>query len=161
MSEIIKLFSDEERRIVWTAVLFLFFTLLFEAYVLNISYSNYFIQLFDTQETVFSITAVFCIAASFYLFYLFVALALSSARFVKAVCFLLFTVAVFVEYGYQKALGRFFDAFDYQNAVNVTTEQQITSIFLYFNVAAIVPCLIFLVCLVWIRCENNRQSWYK
>lgn len=161
MSELINLFNDEERRIFWTAVFFLFFTLLFEAYALNISYSDYFIRLFDTQETVFSITAIFCIVASFYLFYLFIVVALSSARFVKGICFLFFTAAIFVEYSYQKALGRFFDVFDYQNAVNVTTEQQITSIFLYFNVAAIVPCLIFLGCLIWVRCENNRQSRYK
>ncbi len=161
MNELIELFSDEKRRIFWTAVFFLIFTLSFEANVLDISYSEYLVQLFDTQDAIFSAAAIFCIAASLYLFYLFIAFALSSSRFVKAFCFLFFTAAVFVEYGYQKALGRFFDAFDYQNAVNVTTEQQIASVFLYFNTAAILPCLVFLACLIWVKRESSRQNWFE
>ena len=158
MDGIIKLFSDEERKIFWVSFFFLFFVFTFETYRLNISYSEYIIYLFDAQDIAFSLITLFCIVISFCLFYLFIVFALSSFWFYKTICFLLFAAAAFVEFSFQKALGRFSDSLDIQNAVATTTDQQIASLLLYFNFAALIPCLVFLLCLVFIKRQDKCQG---
>ena len=153
-----KIFNNEEQKVFWVSLFFLLFVFIFETYKLNISYSAYFIRLFDTQNMASSLITIFCIVVSFCLFYLFIVFTFSSSWIYKTVYFLFFTIAVFVEYSYQKALNRFFESFDVQNALATTSEQQITSLVLYFNSVALIPCLIFLTCLVCIKIKVKRRS---
>lgn len=146
----------DNHKIKWIAFFFVFFIFLFESYTLEVSYSEYYIYLFDTQDVFFTLIIAACIAISLFLFYFFTFLAFSSEGRFKALYFLVFSLAAFVEYGYQKALGRFSDTFDIESAVATTSEQKIASLFLYFNLAAVIPCLLFLICLVVVKRKETH-----
>ena len=101
------------RRLAFGYVLFLF---VFEIYVVRVNYSDYLVYLLDSENQFFLAIAVICILISFYIFYHFIISALSSLWPYKVLYFLIFALSIFVEYGYQKALGRFSDKLDIETA---------------------------------------------
>ena len=158
MKEINSLLITDKRRTIRAAILFSIFIILYESYTLKISYSHYFINLIDTQN-IFSATLVtLSIAVSFLLFFLFILFSFSTTWLNKSLCLLLFCISVFVESGFQKALRRFSDPFDFQSVFTATAEQQIDSLFLYFNFSALIPCALFLVCLLFFKSKSYIQK---
>ncbi len=141
------------RRLAFGFVLFLF---VFEIYAVRVNYSDYFVYLFDAETWFFLAIAVICILISFYIFYRFIVSALSASWPYKVFYFLIFALSIFVEYGYQKALGRFSDKFDIETAVDTTTEQKTASIWMYVNLKSIIPCLVILLLFIFFRSEKSR-----
>ncbi len=147
-------FTINDPRTRRIAVVFFLFLFVFEIYFVGVNYSNYFAYLIDSESWFFSTIALLCILISFYIFYRFVYYAISASWAYKFLCFLIFAMSALVEYGYLKALGRFSDKIDIETAVASSPEQQIASITMYFNLAAIIPCLVFLFILVFFRAEK-------
>jgi glucan phosphoethanolaminetransferase (alkaline phosphatase superfamily) len=59
-----------------------------------------------------------------------------------------------LEYGYQKALGRFSDRFDIENAVGTSAEQKTASLLMYISVFSIPPIIAFLALLFVVRAKR-------
>ena len=73
--------------------------------------------------------------------------------------FTLFCLAVFTEYGYQNAFGRFTVFEDAENAfVAADAQIKMNAVGMYFDFWAIVPCLIFLVLLFFIKPTLKKGS---
>ena len=142
-------------RIKWVSLVFVFLTLLFETFALKLSYTEYLIYSFDNQITVFFLINSACILTSIYLYFRFVVFAFSAKWSYKIPCLLIFGFALFVEFSYQKALGRFTETFDIESAFATTTEQQIASLRMYADYFAVLPCLLFLICLIFVRPKEN------
>lgn len=137
------------------------FTLLifaFEAYVIGVDHSNYFVYLLDSQTLLFGVIAVISILIAAYLFFRFVTFLMSAAWPYKVVGFLIVAASLVVEYGYQKALGRFSDRIDVETALAATPDQQTAAVLMYFNRWAIVPCVVLLIILFVVRSEKARDA---
>lgn len=141
------------RRIAFIFALGLF---AFEIYFIGVNYSDYFAYLVDSESWFFSTLTLICILTSFYIFFRFVCYAISASPSYKILCFLLFASSILVEYGYLKALGRFSDKIDIETAIAATPDQQFASISMYFSVAALFPCLIFLIILFFCRPDSPK-----
>lgn len=129
----------------------------FEAYVIGVDYSNYFVYLLDSETLLWGVVAVVCLLLSFWLFYRFVCFVLAANWAFKAVGIVIFAASVAVEYGYQKALGRFSDKVDLETALAATREQQIAALMMYVNAWAVLPCLLLIAAAVMIRAEKKRD----
>lgn len=150
-----KLTDEKVRRVAFVFVLFLF---VFECYVIQVDYSGPFAYLFDTESTFFFVLTVISLLISLWLFFRFVAFALSAAWYYKVICFLIFALSIFAEYGYQKALGRFSEKFDIETAIATTMEQKIDSVSMYVSYSAIIPCIVLLAMLIFLRSEKTRGT---
>jgi hypothetical protein len=128
-----KLFSGVEPSVIRLSICFLIFLVAFEALCFDIGYFQHIVYLYDSGDSSYFIVSLIYIGIAFYCFFNFLLIALSSDWKYKILYFLLFTLAVFYEYGYQKALRRFSDIFDIEAAIATTFEQKLSSIFLYFN----------------------------
>jgi lipid A ethanolaminephosphotransferase len=147
--------DGEKNNIKWTAFFFVFILFLFESYLLQVNHSAYFIYLLDTQ-TLSDFSLVFALnVASLYFFFRFIVFALLASWFYKMICLSAFTLAAFVEYSYQKALGRFSASFDIVNALATTPEQQIASLSMYLNFLAVAPSAGFLICLLIVKKKKS------
>ncbi len=128
--------------IAFVLTLFLFF---FEMIFRENNLYDYFLYLRGSDDYVYLFIGVLYSVVSYYCFYVFLKISLSSDWKYKILYFTIFSFAVIFEYSYQNALGRFSDFTDLQ--IPTTTEQKIAAFFLYFNSLALIPCLIFLTCL--------------
>lgn len=142
---------DDLQKVKCLAFSFLVFLIYFESYIFNVSYSDYFIYLYDKEDFFWSLILVACQSFSLYLFFRLILLTFSVSLFYKIIFFILFVLSTFIEYGYQKALGRFTESFDIETAVATNTEQKIASLFFYFNYTAVIPCAICLSLLLFTR----------
>lgn len=140
-------------RVSFTFALFVF---TFEAYVIGVDYSSYFLYLLDSQTLLFGTLAVACLLLSFYLFFRFISFALSASWSFRIVSLLIFAASLVVEYGYQKALGRFSDKIDVETAIASTPEQRTAAMMMYINFWTLVPCAILIALFVIIRAERPR-----
>src|SRR5690349_3471591 len=131
------MFTNEKKKILFAAFAFLTFELLFEAYKFDINYFRYLDESYHAKSFFFFLADFSFIAVSFSLLFLFVLFAANSSRTYKIICFLIFSIAVSVEFGYQKALGRFSHVSDINAAVITTWEQKIFSSLMYLNPQAI------------------------
>lgn len=145
--------ENKIRRLAFAFIVLLF---VFEIYVIRVNYSNYFIYLLESETYFFSLITFACILFSYYIFFRFISFALSANWFYKGICFLIFALSTVVEYGYQKALGRFSDKIDIETAITSTPEQQIASISMYINAAAVIPCIILLILFLTFRANSPR-----
>lgn len=150
----IKPSTIDDHKIRRLAFGFLIFLFVFEIYVIRVNYSLYFVYLLDSETLFFSVIALICIFVSFYVFFRFISYAISASWFYKIICFLIFAVSIFVEYGYQKALGRFSDKIDIETAITSTPEQQIASVAMYVNFYAITPCIILVLLFMFYKAEK-------
>lgn len=137
-----------------THSLFVFF-LLFELIFLNSEIYSGIIFLVDKQDLAVTLVFSAYLVASLYFLYKFFALALNSDWKFKVLYFLFFSVAVFYEYGYQKALGRFSSFSDIENVFSTNLEHKFSAAASYVSYLALVPCIVFLICLVSDRAKNN------
>jgi len=141
------------RRIALGIVLFLF---VYEIYVVGANYSNYFAVLAEFETFWFAVAACVFFLLSFYLFYFWIRTGIAASWPYKAIFLSIFIVSVIAEYGYQKALGRFSDPQDIETAVFATGEQQITSLLMYLNGKAAVPCFIIVLLFVFVRAAKPK-----
>ncbi len=139
------------------ALVFVLILLVFECYVIGVNYSEYFVYLIAEETLFFIALASISILLSFYLFYNFIVFTLSAALGYRAICFVIFALSLCVEYGYQKALGRFSDKIDIETAVATTPEQQLASISMYVSFATLIPVVILLFLLIFLRAEKRRE----
>lgn len=142
---------QDEREILWINAILFAFIVYFESYILNVNYSAYFVYIYDTQGVLLSLPILFCIVFWLYLCFRFLQFSLTTKWYYKTICFVLFFVATFVEFSYQKAFGRFMEPFDIETAVGTSLSQKTISIFLYLDLYAIVPCIVFLFCLFLVQ----------
>jgi glucan phosphoethanolaminetransferase (alkaline phosphatase superfamily) len=134
----------------FTLVLFIF-----EVYVVGVDYSKYFAYLVDSETIFWGALAVACLLASFYLFFRLICFVLAASWPYKVVCLIIFTASLVVEYGYQKALGRFSDKIDLETAIAATPDQQTAAAMMYLDLWFIAPCLLLLALAVVIRGEKK------
>lgn len=142
-----KLFNDKKGNFYLALLLTIFFCLFETTFSENNLYS-YFQYLRHSEDYVYLFIGILYTLVSYYCLFTFLKISLASDQKYKIIYFALFCLTVFLEYSYQKALGRFSDMTDFQTVTTATTEQTASAIFLYFNIAAIVPCLIYLICLI-------------
>ena len=146
--------EHKARRIAFCFVLFLF---AFEVYVVGVGYSEYFAYLLTTETYFFAAVAIICFGLAIYLCFGVIKAVLLARWGWRIVSVAIFALAVTVEYGYVKALGRFTDKADIETAIATTTEQQAASILMYLSLAAVVPCLVLLILLVAFKAEKPRE----
>ncbi|MEO7539822.1 MAG: sulfatase-like hydrolase/transferase [Pyrinomonadaceae bacterium] len=151
-----KPFTIGDPQIRRLAAVFTLFLFVFEVYVVGVNYSRYFVYLLDNETVFFLVIAVLCWLASFYLCFHFICFALMGSWPYRVICLAVFSASIFVEYGYQKALGRFSDRIDIETAMAATPEQQVASIAMYLSWVAVVPCVVFLILLILYRSEKPR-----
>lgn len=144
--------TDSTRRLAFAFTLFL---LAFEAYVIGVNYSGYYSQLLSEGDGLSILAALTFAVLSLCLVYKFVHAAFSGRPAYRAVYFLIFAAAVAIEYSYQKALGRFSQVLDITLALATTSTQRFSSIAMYFGFAAIVPCLVFTLLLIFTKGEGR------
>jgi glucan phosphoethanolaminetransferase (alkaline phosphatase superfamily) len=131
------------------AGLYLLFFCVFEIFYLRADFSDFSNYLNQEQSSFYSLAFVFYVGVSLYLFFIFVVVTISSKWQYQIVCLTIFSAALFSEYGYQKALGRFTNFYDVIAALSATNEQKIDSLFAYANFLALIPCFtLLLFCLV-------------
>lgn len=150
-------FTLNEREVRQVSLGLTLLAFVFEAYVIGVDYSNYFVYLLDSETLLWGVVAVVCLLLSFWLFYRFVCFVLAANSAFKAVGIMIFAASVAVEYGYQKALGRFSDKVDLETALAATPEQQIAALMMYVNAWAVLPCLLLIAAAVMIRAEKKRD----
>jgi glucan phosphoethanolaminetransferase (alkaline phosphatase superfamily) len=146
--------DSQARYLAWGMVLCLF---LFEAYVVDVPYSSYFVQLFENETRFFAAVSVIAASLSFYLLYRLTRFSLGAPVLLKVLSITIFNLALLVEYGYQKALGRFSDPADIQTALIATGEQQAASIFMYLNAWALVPGTIAAVLILTLKSRKTAD----
>jgi glucan phosphoethanolaminetransferase (alkaline phosphatase superfamily) len=152
--------DSEKNRLKRNAFFFVMFMIAFESFVLNIGYSEYTIFLYDTQKFWDILVILIFILFSHYIFYRFVLASFSSGWILKVFSFTLFSISLLTEYGCQKALGRFSGSNDYKNVVATTSDQKIEQFILYFDYYVLIPSIIFLVCLIFIKYKDeSKSSW--
>lgn len=144
--------TDSTRRL---ALAFTLFLLAFETYGIGVDHTGYYSRLFDEGDGLSILASLTFVVISFGLVYKFVHSAFSGRTGYRAVYFLIFSAAAAIEYSYQKALGRFSDVLDVTLALATTSTQRFSSIAMYFGIAAVVPCLVFLFLLIFTKGEGR------
>jgi len=139
-------------RVAAASTLLLF---VYEVYAVGVNYSDYFLYLQDSETIIFAVIGIVLFLASFYVFFRAVEFILSASWPYRLVSLLIFATALFVEYGYQKALGRFSTRLDIESAIGTTTDQQLATVSMYLNLRAIIPLALLLVLLYFVRPEKN------
>ncbi len=136
------------RRVAFAVVILL---LVFEAYVVDVGYAEYFAYTLDSENIFFSLLTLSCLVVSFYVFYRLVFFSLLSAWPFRMLCIGIFAFSILIEYSYQKALGRFTAVADIQTAIATTASQQSAALSLYINYWALIPVLIIALLLTLTR----------
>lgn len=144
---------NADRKTLVGAGLYLLFFCAFEFFYIQVDFSDFSNFLNQEQSFFYSLVFIFYISISLYLFFIFVVITLSSKWQYKIVYLAIFSLAMFAEYGYQKALGRFTNFYDVIAALSATNEQKFDSLFAYTNSLALIPCFALLI-----FCLALRQS---
>lgn len=146
--ENLKKFKEDHLNTFNLTHLFFVFFLIFEILFLKSEIFSGIIYLLDKQD--FAVTIIFSVYLfiTLYCLYFFFALAINSDWKYKIIYFLFFSIAVFYEYGYQKALSRFSTFSDIENIFSTNVEHKLSAATSYLNFWAIIPCLVFLACLL-------------
>lgn len=146
--------SDATRRLAFAFTLFL---LAFEAYAIGVNYAGYYSQFLGEADGLSILAALTFIVISFCLVYKFLHAAFSGPAGFRVFYFSILSAAVAIEYSYQKALGRFSDVLDVTLALATTSTQKLSSLAMYFGLAAFVPCVVFLVLLIFTKGEGKAN----
>lgn len=144
---------------VFTSTLFLLETYFFRAsYYSPASGAHYATSLF-TLLVPHIFLHLFAITCSLILSACYVYLSVTSSAIYKSIYFVIFAIAVFVEYTYQGTLTRFSDASDVEPFILVTTpEMQINAASMYLNWWAIAPCVVFGLFLLSFKAPKRKNG---
>ncbi len=140
------------------SILFSLFVIVLERVCLKVNYGQYISHLSNKEFDRFTVIAYAVLIFSWFSFFAFTYISLVSSRRYKIVYFALFAFAVFHEYGYQNAYGRFSEIIDLTIASATTTEQKINTIIIYFNPLAIIPCIGFLFVLLTQKSKTTAHG---
>jgi len=140
------------------ALAFVVMLIIFEALTLTVSFRSYITKL-EQREYVIGLGGFFVVFISWTWAIFFFRASLTSNYGTRVFCFLLFVVAVFFEYGYQNAFGRFSTVEDLRIALfDATNEQRRNSIIVYADWRAAIPCVAYAILLLRFR-TRRRHSW--
>lgn len=148
MTDSLRQFTEKNIRTLDRAHLFFAFFLIFELLFLNSGLFSGIIYHLDQGDPAAGLIFAVYVGAALYFLYRFFQLTIESDWKYKIVYFLFFSLAVFYEYGYQQALGRFSVFSDIENVFSTNLEHKLSAAVAYVNFLALVPCLVFLACLV-------------
>lgn len=138
------------------AGLFSIFLFIFEIVSFKTTFIEFFGHFYRSQDYLFITFCAVGLLISFYLSFLFILLTLNSNWIFKPIYLSIFSVAVFAEYGYQKALNRFTDYIDVEAIISATQDQKIDSSFYFLNYKALIPIIFFLLlCFAVSKCQRN------
>ena len=151
------------RSMIWSremvlAVLFVAGLVGFEAYVLKVSLRPYVLKI-EKHEYLGAFEGLFIVLACWIWAVIFIRLSLTAKYGVKIFCFLLFLLAVFLEYGYQHALSQFATVEDLRIALfDANNQQRLDSVRTYIDWRAAIPCAAYGALLFRSR-SSDRYSW--
>ena len=145
-----------EPRIWLTALIFTVALTVFESLLLGNGFLQLIRELEAQNDVLYLAIGVIYIVAAVYLSFVFFTVALASRWRYKAIYIVVFGLAVFVEYGYAKALGRFTNFYDIVSAFSATPQQTLDSIYSYVSLAAVLPLAAFTGLCVAIR-KGDKQ----
>jgi glucan phosphoethanolaminetransferase (alkaline phosphatase superfamily) len=128
-----------ERKVWSAALLFVVGFFLFESLYFWSTTDRHISHTLHGLDLVGQLILVIYLAAACYLFLLFIIAAIASVWPIRVLCVTLFSFALFVEYSYQNALGRFTTFYDVVAAVSATGDQRLDSISAYVSVVPLVP----------------------
>jgi glucan phosphoethanolaminetransferase (alkaline phosphatase superfamily) len=132
--------------------------IIFEALALTVSFRSYLTKL-EQREYAIGLGGFIVVSISWAWAVFFFRASLTSNYGTRVFCFLLFVVAVFFEYGYQNAFGRFSTVEDLRIALfDATSEQRLNSIIVYADWRAAIPCVAYAILLFKFR-TRRRHSW--
>lgn len=146
----LKTLREIDRKALFLSFIFSLFIIVFELELFDINYKNYIYFLTESNKK-FLIFCTSNMLFALFCFFCFSYLSLISSWRFKIIYFLIFAFAVFHEYGYQNAFGRFSDTTDVNVTFVTTSEQKLSAIISYFNLIAIIPCISFLTVLFMVK----------
>lgn len=158
-SKILKSFRDA----LWTketlaALVFLLALIVFECLILTVPLKLYVTKIAE-REFAFGFGGLFLVLLSWLWALVFFRASLTAGWRVKVLCFLIFALAVFFEYGYQNAFSRFSSVEDLRVALfDATSEQRRGSIAAYLDWRAALPAVAYAALLFKFR-KTRRASW--
>jgi Predicted membrane-associated, metal-dependent hydrolase len=147
-----------EKRFVLAAGAFLLLFCLFESFYLGVGLPQW-IDWFRQNDNVVSdfIAAVYLLAEMYLLYLSF--LYIFAARWLfKVIGISFFASITFVEYSYERAVGRFTMSFDINAALAVTSEQSSDSLFAYASFLWLVPTLALLIFSIFFKDRKKYVS---
>lgn len=147
---VLNLYNQIDRRLIFFSMVFSLFIFLFERAVFKVNYRDFILGM-NIYGTVAMIFTLFIVMLMLLCFAVFVYVALASLWKYRIIYWLIFSLAVIYEYGYQKAFGRFSEELDITLAIFTTANQKLNSITTYFNPLAIIPIAIFLFILIFVK----------
>lgn len=136
------------------AAVFVGLLLLFEAFYFRESYRGLAAYLAAPENAVFSVICVGYLAVTVYLQFLLVLFILSSRWRWRVPLIAVFAVAMFAQFGYQNALGRFLVVQDFVSMFSATSEQKLDSISEFSSLLPLVPVTALVAGCLWLR---NRE----
>ncbi|MGI8467292.1 MAG: sulfatase-like hydrolase/transferase [Pyrinomonadaceae bacterium] len=139
--------------------LFVLFSLFFESYYFGVNYSEYAISLYDSESVLFFAVGIILTGVSIYVYFRLIKLILSVSIGYKIPLFLIYALAIFAEYGYQKGLGRFSEMLDIESVFRTNDDQKTAALMTYLNFAALVPCAVLLFLLIFTG--KKKPDGYK
>lgn len=148
--------GGEVRR---ASLLFFTFLLVFEICVLKTDYPAHAAYLYQSNDASYLLVSLLYIGIALYCFFNFVVVTFSSGWKYRALYLVFFSFAVFYEYGYHKAFGRDSDFPDIDAAMATTPEQKLSSILMYFSLASLVPCIVFVLFLIRFKPPQKAQGF--
>jgi glucan phosphoethanolaminetransferase (alkaline phosphatase superfamily) len=140
------------------ALAFVITLVIFETLVLKVSLDSYVTKL-EQGEYAVGLAGFLVVFVSWAWAVLFFRVSFTSKCGVKIFCFVLLVAAAFFEYGYQNAFARFSSVEDLRIALfDATAEQRRSSILVYFDWRAAIPCAAYAILLFKFR-SSQRHSW--
>jgi glucan phosphoethanolaminetransferase (alkaline phosphatase superfamily) len=153
-------FRQVDRRALVYALLLLLFMVLFERTAFRVNYRHYLLLVFVANKAIFALY-IAAVLGSLVCAFLFFYTSLVAPKKYKLIYFLLFTLAIAFEYGYQTAMGRFSYFTDLQRASFTNSEQKLAAIKSYLNWMALIPCAIYGVALLLLKPQLPRPSFRR
>ena len=134
------------------------FEVLFEAYNFKLNYSEFLFDSYQTKDLFFFLANFAGVIISFLLFFAFILFSLNSSWKYKIICFTLFLFSALIEFGYHKALNRFFATSDFNTANGTNFEQKINSMLMYLNPEALIPAFVFLLLIIFVESKQKKSN---
>lgn len=149
--------NEIDQIVLKTTFLFCFALFLFEWLMFGVEYRFYIFEFLPTGNFIFILFCIGNMLFSFLIFFILAYISFASSFRFKIIYFLIFVLAIFYEYGYQRAYGRFSDLTDLYIAFTATPEQISDSMFSYYNSFALIPCLLYFLLLVKVKTKNRSH----
>jgi glucan phosphoethanolaminetransferase (alkaline phosphatase superfamily) len=145
-------FVRSRRLELFTAALFALGTAIFELVIFRVYRENSLLDIsrfsHSTGSHKFLYFSLAAYAALFVAFYLIIFTSIISSTFFRLIYLLLFSAVWLYEYSLQGLFQRFSTSQDASVALYTTEQQRIAAFVSYWNILALVPCLVFVVLLI-------------